>query len=474
MFIQKLQERLFRTKPLATEQSSELKRTLGAFDLTLLGIGAIIGAGIFVLTGIAAATQAGPALILSYLLAGVACTFTALSYVELSTSLGGCGSAYGYAYTGFGEFVAWLIGWDLLLEYGMAVSVVAIGWSGYFNNVLTALDLELHSSLAANIFEGGFVNLSAMIIVLLITALLAIGVKASKHFNMVMVFVKFITILVFIAIAFFNVNPDNWVPFTPFGWSGVVEGAALIFFSYIGFDAISTAAEETIDPQRNLPIGILSSLFICTLIYMLVAGLLTGVASYSTLNVASPVSEALLSIGYDFAAGLVAAGAIAGLTTVILVMFYGLTRIFLAMSRDGLLPGTFKKVHPKTHTPVRIIIAAGILIALIAGFAPMASVTELVNIGTLMAFVVVCGGVVVLRYTKPDLHRPFKVAFSPWVPLLGVLTCLYLVFSLPVATWVYFGIWMGIGAVLYFVYGMFNSRLETGALLTNEEAKDGF
>ncbi|MFI4954867.1 MAG: APC family permease [Gammaproteobacteria bacterium] len=459
--MQNLKNRMLRTKPVS-QQISELKRTLGAFDLTLLGIGAIIGAGIFVLTGIAAATSAGPAIVFSYLLAGLACTFTALSYAELSTSIGGCGSAYGYAYAGFGEFIAWIIGWDLILEYGVAVSAVAIGWSSYFNNALTAIGYELHVSLSNNIFEGGFVNLSAMLIVLITTALLAVGIKASKYFNSMMVFIKFLTILIFITIAAFHVEPQNWSPFVPFGWMGVVEGAALIFFSYIGFDAISTAAEETIDPQKNMPIGILSSLIICTVLYMLVAALLTGIAPYYTLNVSSPVSAALLEIGYDFAAAIVAAGAIAGLTTVILVMFYGLTRIFLAMSRDGLLPNLFSKVNTNTRTPVRIIISGGIVISLIAGFAPMSTITELVNIGTLMAFVVVCGGVIAMRYTQPDLKRPFKVAFHPLIPLLGIAICLFLALSLPVETWIRFGIWMAIGCALYFVYGMFNSGLEKG------------
>lgn len=462
-------KKLMRTKPLVGHQDTDLKRTLNAFDLTLLGIGAIIGAGIFVLTGIVAATHAGPALIFSYVIAGCACIFTALAYAELSTSIGGCGSAYGYAYAGFGEFLAWIIGWDLLLEYGVAVSVVAVGWSGYFNNALTAMGVELPVTLAKNIFEGGFINFSAFTIVLFITALLAIGVKASKHFNSAMVFIKMLTIAVFIGIAAFNVEPANWQPFVPFGWSGVVGGAALIFFSYIGFDAISTAAEETRDPQRNLPRGILYSLIICTLIYMLVAGLLTGIAPYTSLNVNSPVSFALLNLGYDFAAGLVAAGAIAGLSTVLLVMFYALTRIFLAMSRDGLVPMVFAKVNKKTHTPVRIIAIFGLIIALIAGFAPMGVIAELVNIGTLMAFIIVCAGVLIMRYTHPELHRPFEVAFHPWIPLLGIAFCLYLAASLPLDTWIRFGIWMGIGVVVYFAYGFYNSRLALGLKTINED-----
>ena len=445
-------------------QSSGLMRNLTAFDLTMLGIGVIIGAGIFVLTGIAAATMAGPAIILSYLLAGVACACAALSYAELSTSIGGSGSAYGYAYAGFGELIAWLIGWDLLLEYGIAVSAIAIGWSSYFNNALTALGITLPDFLLKNAFEeGGFINLPAFLIVIFIMGLLAAGIKTSKRFNLVIVFIKLLTVAIFVGVAVFNVNLVNWQPFAPFGWEGIVAGAALVFFAYIGFDALSTAAEETIEPQRNLPKGILGSLIICTVLYMLVAGLLTLVTPYANLNTSSPVSYALLSLGYDFAGGIVAAGAIAGLTTGILVMFYGFSRIFLAMSRDGLLPTAFSKISTKTHTPMRIIVGSGIVIASISGFAPMAALAELINIGTLTAFIIVCAGVITLRYTKPNLHRPFRVALSPYIPMIGILLCAYFIISLPSATWLRFGCWMAIGCVVYFCYGYFNSHLAKSA-----------
>jgi APA family basic amino acid/polyamine antiporter len=455
---------LLHTKAIALHNPNELKRSLNAFDLTLLGIGAIIGAGIFVLTGIVAATKAGPAIVFSYMIAGTACAFTALAYAELASSIGGSGSAYGYAYAGFGELVAWIIGWDLLLEYGIAASAVAIGWSGYFDNALMAMGLELPRYLVKNIFEGGFVNLPAVLIVSIITTLLCAGIKISKYFNFVMVFIKLLAITVFIGIALFNIQPNNWHPFVPFGWAGIMHGAALIFFAYLGFDAVSTAAEETVNPQRDLPIGIIGSLLICTLLYIIVSGLLTGIAPYASLNVSSPVSFALLQLGYNFAAGLVAAGAIAGLSTVILVMIYGLTRIFLAMSRDGLLPSIFSRVHPRTQTPVPVIAIVGTLIAAVAGFTPMTTVAELVNIGTLMAFIIVCSGVIMLRYTQPNLPRPFKTPFSPLIPLLGIIFCIYLTASLPLITWIRFIIWMMIGIILYFFYGYTNSKLRPGNL----------
>ena len=450
---------LFRTKTIETQEHSPLKRCLTSVDLTLLGIGAIIGAGVFVLTGIAAATKAGPAIVLCYLLAGTACAFSALSYAELATSIGGCGSAYGYAYAGFGEIIAWIIGWDLLLEYGVACSAVAIGWSAYVNNSLTAIGLPLPKSLMAPPLEGGFIDLPATIIVLLLTALLAMGIRHSTRVNKMMVFVKLIAIALFIAIAVPHIDWANWHPFLPFGWKGIASGAAVIFFAYIGFDAVSTAAEEAINPRRDLPRGILASLAICTLVYMVVAGLLTAVAHYSTLNVSSPVSQVLLNLGYRWAGAVIALGAIAGLTTVILVMFYGLTRIMFAMSRDGLLPPIFSTVHPKTHTPMRVIVTSGIIIALIAGFIPMEHVAEFVNIGTLAAFCVVCAGVAIMRYTHPTLARPFKTPFSPLLPVLGIMACAYLMSHLSHITWIGFIVWTLLGLLFYFIYGFRYSKL---------------
>jgi len=452
---------LFRTKPINADAYCDtgLKRCLSAMDLTLLGIGAIIGAGIFVLTGIAAAKSAGPAIVLSYVVSGFACAFAALAYAELAASVGGCGSAYGYAYAGLGEIIAWIIGWDLILEYGVATAAVAIGWAGYVNNALTAMGMPLPMTLLKSPVEGGIVNLPALLIVLTLAVLLSIGVRQSARFNAVMVLVKLLAITTFVAVAAFHVQPANWQPFMPFGWEGVMGGAALIFFAYIGFDAVSTAAEEAVNPQRDLPIGILFSLAVCTVIYVVVAGLLTGIVPYYTLNVASPVADSLLRIGYPWAAAFIAAGAIAGLTTVMLVLYYGLTRVFLAMSRDGMLPPVFSAINKSTHTPVRVIMASGVLIAAIAGFTPIGDVAELVNIGTLAAFVLVCAGVIHLRYTRPDLKRPFRTPFGSVTPLLGIVFCVYLMLSLPPVTWMRFGVWLALGAVIYFTYSRTHSSL---------------
>ncbi|MGC9022887.1 MAG: amino acid permease, partial [Dissulfurimicrobium sp.] len=425
--------------------------------------GAIIGAGIFVLTGIAAATKAGPAIVFSFVLAGLACAFSALAYAELASAVGGCGSAYGYAYAGLGEIIAWVIGWDLILEYGVATPAVAIGWSGYFNNALTAANIHLPQCILSSFAENahGFINLPAAAVILLLMLLLIIGVKAGAHFNAAMVAVKLFAIAVFIIIAAGNINPANWNPFMPFGWKGVVGGASLIFFAYIGFDAVSTAAEEALRPQRDVPIGILASLGICTLIYMLVSGLLTGIVPYQTLNVPSPVAEALLRIGYRWSSALIAAGAIAGLTTVMLVLYYGLTRIFLAMARDGLLPAFFSDVYPHTKTPVKIILTSGILMALVAGFTPISHVAELVNIGTLAAFTIVCLGVIIMKHTHPELKRPFRTPLNPLIPALGAAFCIYLMSGLPLITWLRFFIWLAIGLVIYFTYSQKHSLLES-------------
>jgi APA family basic amino acid/polyamine antiporter len=451
--------RLLRTKPLAHFQHAHLKRCLTGTDLIFLGVGAIIGAGVFVLTGIAAATMAGPAIILSYLLAGVACAFTAFSYAELSSAIGGSGSAYGYAYAGLGEIFAWVIGWCLLLEYSISVSAVAIGWSSYVNNIFQSIGFHLPSQLLTNPYSGGIINLPAVLIILVITFLLCLGVKESTRINHIIVFIKFLAIGIFIIAAVKHISPAHWKPFFPFGGYGVLQGAAIIFFAYIGFDAVSTAAEETIDPQRNLPIGIIGSLIICTVVYIVVAGLLTSIVPYTTLNVASPVSNALLILGDHFAAGFVAAGAIAGLTTVMLVMFYGLTRVFYAMSRDGLLPKVFSQVHPTTQTPIRVVITSGIIIALVSGFMPMSQIAELVNIGTLAAFVVVNLGVIVMRIRNADMVRPFKVPLYPYTPILGILFCTTLILSLSHATHWRFLIWMLIGLIAYFAYGFRHSIL---------------
>jgi APA family basic amino acid/polyamine antiporter len=451
---------IWSTKPLeGIEGQGALKRCLGALDVTLLGVGAIIGAGIFVLTGVVAATSTGPAVILSYVVAGLACVFVALSYAELAASIGGCGSAYGYAYAGLGELVAWIIGWDLLLEYGLGISTVAIGWSGYVTNAFSSMGIVLPMALTKSPFEGGMIDLPAVLIILLLAGLLCLGTRESSRFNTAIVFVKLLAIAVFIGVAVNHVDTTHWKVFMPFGWNGVMTGAALVFFAYIGFDAVSTAAEETINPQRNLPIGIIASLAICTIVYMIVASLLTLVVPYTALNVKSPVAEVLLNLNHPVAAGLISAGAIAGLTTVMLVLYYGFSRIFLAIARDGLLPMRFAAIHPKTQTPVSIILVSGVFMAITAGLTPIGELAELVNIGTLAAFVLVCGGVIALRITRPNMPRPFKLALHPLIPALGIISCFYLMWSLPWITWIRFSAWMTVGICIYFAYGYKNSLI---------------
>ncbi len=453
---------LFRTKhPTILDCDSEfaLRRSLTATDLTLMGIGVIIGAGVFVLTGIAAATRAGPAVTLSYIIAGLASMFAALAYAELTTSIGGCGGAYNYTYAGFGEFIAWLVGWNLLFEYALSVSAVSIGWSGYMNDALIALHIHLPQQLINNPFEGGMINLPAVLIIGLLCLLLCLGTRTSARFNFIVVIIKLLVIALFIGVAIKYVNPIHWRTFLPFGWSGVMQGAALVFFAYIGFDALATAAEETITPQRDVPIGIICSVMICASIYVIVSGLLTLIVPYTTLNVKAPVSDSILYLGHPILAGLISVGAIAGLTTVMLVMYYGLTRIILAIARDGLIPQQFAKINPNTKTPNLIIVLSGIIIAAVAGFMPLDQAAELVNIGTLTAFSMVCGGVMLLRFTQPNLPRPFKLPWNPLIPTLGIIFCVYLMLNLPAVTWWRFVIWLIIGFVIYFAYSYKHSHL---------------
>lgn len=471
-------KQLFRKKSVVNDGDSHgLKRCLSAFDLTLLGVGAIIGTGIFVLTGVAAATTSGPAVVLSFVVAGVACAFAALAYAELSSSVGGCGSAYGYSYAAFGEFIAWIIGWDLILEYGVAVAAVANGWSGYFNNALTAIGLGLPDVLtrgpfavdsATGLAAPGFVNLPAVLIILTLTVMLVIGVRESARLNMAMVFVKLLTIVVFVAVAVFHVNPANWDPFMPFGWFshnelgkpiGILAGASVVFFAYVGFDAVSTAVEEAKNPQRDVPIGIIASLIFCTVIYIVVSGLLTAIVPYTELNVSSPVAFGLQRVGVNWASALVATGVITGLTTVMLVLYYGLTRILVAMSRDGLLPGLFSAVNDKTQTPIKNTVICGVFMAVMAGFIPLGALAELVNIGTLAAFVLVCAGVIVMRKTQPDLPRPFKMPWGITLPIMGIISCGALIAFLPTHTHERFVLWLLAGMVIYFAYSIRHSRL---------------
>ena len=491
---------VFTRKKMPSEgKGGKLRACLSAWDLTLLGIGAIIGTGIFVLTGVAAATQAGPAVVLSFVVSGLACAFAALAYAELSSSVGGCGSAYGYSYAAFGELIAWIIGWDLILEYGVAVAAVANGWAGYFKNGLEAIGFGLPAMLTKGplaqvapevladpvlsqlpenacdirLFDlcyhstGAIMNAPAVGIILVLMGLLIVGVKESARINAYMVFIKLLTIAVFLGVGIFHLKPELWSPFMPFGWFetlpdgktvGVLAAASVVFFAYVGFDAVSTAVEEAKDPARDVPVGILASLAFCTVIYIVVSAFLTGLVPYGDLNVSSPVAHALKQIGINWAAALVATGVITGLTTVMLVLYYGLTRILLSMSRDGLLPPFFGAVDEKRQTPVHNTVICGIIMAAMAGVVPLGVLAELVNIGTLFAFVLVCGGVIVLRVTKPDMKRPFKTPGGLIIPILGVVSCLALIAFLPLVTHVRFIIWLALGMVIYFAYSMRHSH----------------
>jgi len=455
-----------------------LKRSLTAWDLTLLGIGAIIGTGIFVLTGTAAANQAGPAIMLAYLAAGVACGFAALCYAEFASMVPIAGSAYTYAYASLGEIVAWLIGWDLILEYAVGSMTVAIGWSGYMQKLLSGFGIHIPAWMAAAP-PAGVVNLPAMIIVLLIMILLVIGVRESARFNAIMVAIKGAAILFFIAAGVAYVRPENWTPFTPYGTSGVMAAAAVVFFAYIGFDAVSTTAEEAKNPRRDLPIGIIASLVICTALYLAVSAILSGIVpvlefktNQQFLN--APVAFALSTIGLDWAAYLVSAGAVAGITSVLLVMLMSQPRIFFAMSRDGLLPPGVSKVHPRFGTPYITTIITCVVVAIVAGLTQIQVVGEMTSIGTLFAFVVVCSAVIILRIQRPEAHRPFKVPGGYVFPVLGILSCLWLMLNLPVITWVRFLVWLDIGIAIYWSYGRKNSPLVDRTELATRSTAEGF
>jgi basic amino acid/polyamine antiporter, APA family len=462
---------------------NQLKRVLSASNLTLLGIGAIIGAGIFVLTGTAAATHAGPAVVYSFILAGAGCLFAGLCYAEFASMIPIAGSAYTYGYATLGEFVAWIIGWDLVLEYLFGAATVAVGWSGYFGAFLQRLGIVLPKAFmeAPLSFDeathalvrvpGGMINLPAVALIIAMTILLVVGIKESARFNNVIVYVKIAIVLLVIGFGFKFVNAANWHPFVPpntgnfgdFGWSGVIRAAGVVFFAYIGFDAVSTAAQEAKNPQKDMPVGILLSLAICTVLYILMALVLTGVANYTTLNVPHPVAFALEKIPQlSWLTYLVEIGAIMGLASVVLVMLMGQPRIFFSMARDGLLPPVFGKVHPKFGTPYVTTIVTGSIAAIVAGFFPVGLLGELVSIGTLLAFVIVCGGVIVLRRRSPDMHRPFKTPLVPLVPILGILICGGLMAGLPSDTWIRLLIWMVIGIVIYFFYGRKNSKVQRG------------
>ncbi len=459
---------LFRKKSIQPHAQTGLKKCLTAFDLALLGIGGAIGTGIFVLTGIAAATQSGPAVVLSFIIAAVAAGFAALAYAELAASIGGSGSAYGYSYIAFGEVVAWMMGWMLLLEYGVGAAAVANGWSGYFINTLANIGIAIPVHLTKAPVLGGTINLPAFAIIWVLTLLLMVGVKESARANNIMVAIKLSTIMIFLVLAIGNIQSEHWQPFMPFGWFetldngkniGVLAGASLVFFAYFGFDAVSTAAEECQNPQRDLPIGLIASLVFCTIIYIIVSGTLTGVVPYTELNTASPVAFALTRLGYTWSSTLVATGVLAGLITVLLVLLYGLTRILFAMSRDGLISPLFSAVDPDRQTPNKIILMCGVVVSIVAGFIPLGELAETVNIGTLASFIMVCVGVIRLRQTHPTLARPFKNPFNPLIPVLGILACAALMSFLPASTWQRFGWWALAGISFYLIYSRHHSKL---------------
>ncbi len=464
---------LFRTKSieriLADSDAPEhrLKRSLTAWDLTGLGIGAIIGTGIFVLIGTAIVGDAhrpgaGPGIVLSFILSGITCGLAALCYAEFAAMIPVAGSAYTYSYATLGEFLAWLTGWNLILEYGVACVAVAIGWSGYFNNILTLMGLELpYWATHPPGSDGGIANIPAAVIVLLVTTILIIGVKESARATGIIVIIKLAVILFFISVGVSSVDTANWSPFMPFGFAGVGAAAAIVFFAYIGFDAVSTTAEEAKNPQRDLPIGIFASLAICTLLYIAVAAVLTGLVPYAKIDVHAPVAEGLRVAGFKWGAAIVATGAVAGITSVLVVMMMGQIRVFFAMSRDGLLGPWLSGVHPKFRTPHHATYLTGVAVAIMSALIPIGEAADMTNIGTLFAFALVCIGILVLRYTRPNHPRPFRIPFMPVVPVLGVLACVGLMYFLPWMTWIRFLVWTIVGVVVYAMYGLRHSKLAT-------------
>lgn len=477
-------KRFFRTKSrehmlLDLAEGHQLHRALGAWHLTFLGIGAVIGAGIFVLTGAAAAKYAGPAISLSFVLSGVVCALAGLCYAEFASMMPVAGSAYTYAYSTLGELFAWIIGWDLILEYLFGAATVAVGWSGYVVSFLKDFGVELPPALSSAPLAydtvtglhaaGGIINLPAVFIVALMTALLVVGIKASSNFNNIIVLVKLTVVLLFIGCCAGFVHKANWTPFIPpnngeiggYGWSGIIRGAAVVFFSYIGFDAVSTAAQEARNPQRDMPIGILSSLGICAVLYVAVALVLTGIVSYTQLNVPDPIAVGINATGpsLHWLRPLVKGGAIAGLSSVVMVLLMGQPRIFFSMAKDGLLPPVFARVHPKFKTPYVTTILTGSVAVVVAGLFPIGFIGELVSIGALLAFAMVCVGVWVLRYTRPEYPRPFRTPCVAVVSVLGTAGALLQMALLPLGTWVRLIIWLVLGLIIYALYGHTHSRL---------------
>lgn len=468
---------------------NRLKRVLGPVTLTSLGVGAVIGAGIFVATGAAAHNTAGPALMISYVVAGLTCIFAALCYAEFASMAPVAGSAYTYAYTTMGELFAWIIGWDLILEYAVGAATVANGWSGYFQSVLAKFGVHVPEFCnqatviykdGAFIATGSLFNLPAVAVTILVTLVLVKGISESANFNALMVALKVVAVLFVIFVGAFYVNPENWTPFAPYGWTGLsffghpiagqtnqggepvgmLAGAAIIFFAYIGFDSVSTHAEEAKNPQRDVPIGIMASLAICTVLYVAVVAVLTGMVKYDQIDANAGVSSAFKAVGLPWAEFIIAAAGVAGITSVLLVMMLSAPRVFLAMARDGLVPKKFfADVHPKFQTPWKSTLLIGAFVSVLAGFLPIDALLHLTNIGTLFAFVIVCAAVLIMRKTNPEAERPFRCPLVPLVPLLGIGACLMLMFSLPAANWWRLIAWLALGLVIYFSYGRHHSIL---------------
>ncbi|WP_293306815.1 amino acid permease [Pedobacter sp. UBA5917] len=447
-----------------------LKRTLSSTSLVALGIGAIIGAGLFSLTGIAAADHAGPAVTLSFVLAAVGCAFAGLCYAEFASMIPVAGSAYTYSYATMGEFMAWVIGWDLVLEYALGAATVGVSWSGYFNKLLHEFGMEMPLYLTKSFAEvdGGGINLPAVVIVSLLSLMLIRGTKESASLNNILVIVKVAVVIIFIVLGWKFINPANHTPYIPkntgvkgeFGISGIAAGAALVFFAFIGFDAVSTAAQEAKNPQKGMPIGILGSLVVCTILYVLFAHVMTGLVPFSVFKGdASPAATAFKVTGYNWLQmGLIIA-ILAGYTSVILVMLMGQSRVFYTMSKDGLLPKFFSSIHSKFRTPFKTNIFFMLFVSIFAGFVPVTDLGHMVSIGTLFAFSLVCIGVMLLRKTDPDRPRPFKTPLVPFVPIMGIIVCVYLMSSLPIEAWIRLAIWMALGIAIYFFYGKKNSVL---------------
>lgn len=457
---------LFRKKDIGAlrsmAQNSGLTRNLSAFDLVFLGIGSVIGTGIFVLTGVGAALYAGPGISLSFVLASIACAFAGLAYAEYASMVPVAGSAYAYTYASLGEFLAFIVGWNLILEYTVTCSTVAAGWSGYVVGLLASGGIDLPVAFTKVPEEGGIINVPAILITMFLCILLVRGTKETVMINRILVFVKLAVIVIFFVLAVPNVDPTNWDPFLPYGTQGISAGAAIVFFAYIGFDAVATSAEEAKNPSRDLPIGILGSLGVCAVLYFFVALVLTGVVPYTDLNNAEPVAYALRVIGYPIGSAIVAVGAICGITTVLLVLLYGQARIFFALSRDGMIPAGICKIHKLYRTPYLVTIGGCILVSIIAGFVPIHLIAEMANIGTLSAFFIAGFGVLYLRIKRPDIKRGFKCPAIYFVAPMAMICCGYLMYNLPIHTWIRFVVWCGIGLVVYFGYSYKHSKLESG------------